>query len=435
MRILLGLNEIANVLQNLKKGFDELGIQNDIVLLEDYPFGVSESLVIKNWNISFVKYAIKKYRQYKTHIILKYVFSSVFFLARLMLFVRCLYVYDVFIMVAYSRFFGYRELPILKFFRKKVIFYVVGSDFRPPYLNGSFYGKSMQEIYLLTKETKYRVEMLEKYATYIISYNAVAHFQTKSFIDYRYIGIATDCGDIKNICIPNEYHKKRSIKIVHAPTNKIAKGSEVIIREVNKLKGKYDIEFILLSDMKNAEVLYHVATCDFVVDQLYSGGGYMARFGTEAAFFKKPVIITSYNMGEFYENFPYQEKIPPVVSGRPDEVGELIVKLIENEEYRKKIGESAYQFVTNEWSPKSVAKCFLRLIYDDIPKEWWLDPLDNHVLWSYGKAIENVKKDLQSYILTFGIPSLMVEHNPLIKECMLKEAGLQDMYAKSYKTN
>lgn len=112
----------------------------------------------------------------------------------------------------------------------------MGSDFRPPYLNGSFVGRNIEDIYQLTLETKKRVEIIEKYASYIVSYKAASHFQTLPYIDYRYFGLPTDYSYIQIKNIPTSYYKKQTIKIIHAPTNQVAKGTPVILEVIESLK-------------------------------------------------------------------------------------------------------------------------------------------------------------------------------------------------------
>lgn len=421
MKILLGLYEISNYLQHLKKGFDALGIPSDIVIIKDYLYGLDETLIAKKWDISLARLTFRLYRKYRNIIILKQILALFSVLARIILFIRCLATYDVFIFTAYSNFLGFKELPILKFFHKKVIFQVVGSDFRPSYLDGYIdRKKNLSEIYQLTLETKKRVEVIEKYASYIISFPSVSHFQTLPYIDYRYFGLPTDYSYIQVSNIPQTYHKKQSIKIIHAPTNQLAKGSPKVIEVVNVLKKKYDIEFVLLFNVTNQEVLYHIATSDFAIDQLYAGGGHMARFSTEAAFFKKPVIVTGYGMSYYYSDFQDKEKIPPLVSGEPQDLENLVVRLIEDEAYRKEMGERAYSFVTTQWSPAQIASQFVALIKGNIPEKWWINPLLNEELWFYGRNKQEMYEFLKAYLQECGEEALLMEHNLKLKENLLK---------------
>lgn len=420
MRVLLGLNEVANNLQSLKKGFDAIGIQSDIILVDNYQFGINEKLIIKNWNISLAKYFIAQYQKFKKNTFMRIPLSFLSSFARLLLLLRCIYTYDVFIMIAYSRFLDYKELPLLRFFNKKIIYLVVGSDFRAPYFDGSYFDKSLSEIYRLTLTTKNRVDTLEKYASYIISYSVVSHFQKSLFIDLRYIGIAVDVQNNEIGEIPPYYWKKSNVKIVHAPTNKIAKGSMEIIAAIEKIKEHYDVEFVLLHGMGNREVMYHIATSDFVIDQLYSGGGYMARFSCEAASLGKPSIVTGYDMEHFYEDIRDKNLIPPIMKGEPEDIEKLIIKMIEDEEYRMELGRKAKEFVEKIWNPKVVAKKFKRLIEGDIPKEWWLNPIENSRIWCYGKNAEQIKKEIRDYVSVYGQDALLLEHNLMLKQEVLK---------------
>lgn len=64
-----------------------------------------------------------------------------------------------------------------------------------------------------------------------------------------------------------------SIKIVHAPTNRIVKGSDEIIAAISKLKAKYKrkIEFTLIENLSNREALVKYAEADLAIDQIRLG--------------------------------------------------------------------------------------------------------------------------------------------------------------------
>lgn len=420
MRILLGLNEIAGNLQALKEGFDRIGVECDLVLVDEYQFGVKQELLAKNWNITLARYFIVQYRKFKKNAFMKIPLSICSFMARLLLLLRCIYTYDVFVMHAYSRFLNYKELPVLKFFGKKIIYQVVGSDFRPPYLDGSYFNKSLTEIFHLTLMTKKRVNILEKYASCIISYNPVSHFQKRTFVDYRYIGIAVKeyDKDIDADNIPLCYQKKKKYKIVHAPTNKVAKGSAKIIAVIEELRKRYDIEFVLLYGMDNREILYHIATSDFVIDQLYSEGC-MARFSCEAAFFGKPSIVTGYDVSYLYHDMEDRELIPPLMLGKPENIKELIIKMIEDDDYRISLGKRARNFVTNIWKPEVVAEKIKKIAEGTIDEKWLFNPFENRFGGYYGKEIETMKKDLSEYIQSYGDDKLFLEHNLELKRKVL----------------
>ena len=68
-----------------------------------------------------------------------------------------------------------------------------------------------------------------------------------------------------------------TIRIVHSPTNRIYKGTELICKVIEKLKRSYAFEFYLLENMSRDEVLKIKSTCTISIDQVggkHGGTGY-----------------------------------------------------------------------------------------------------------------------------------------------------------------
>jgi glycosyltransferase involved in cell wall biosynthesis len=63
------------------------------------------------------------------------------------------------------------------------------------------------------------------------------------------------------------------IRIVHAPTNREAKGTDLILKSLNRLKEKYPntIEIILVENMEHSKALEVFKTADIVIDQILIG--------------------------------------------------------------------------------------------------------------------------------------------------------------------
>ena len=70
-----------------------------------------------------------------------------------------------------------------------------------------------------------------------------------------------------------EYQPSASIKISHAPTNRVYKSTDVILAAVSALSLKYPIEFDLIEGVSNAECVARKARSDIFVDELTLGYG------------------------------------------------------------------------------------------------------------------------------------------------------------------
>ena len=86
--------------------------------------------------------------------------------------------------------------------------------------------------------------------------------------------------------------EKRPLRIGHAPTHRLVKGTDVIIRSINLLKKKYDFEFILIEGLKNIEAKNQYKKIDVLIDQLFHG--WYGGLAVEAMALGKPVISYIY---------------------------------------------------------------------------------------------------------------------------------------------
>jgi hypothetical protein len=131
------------------------------------------------------------------------------------------------------------------------------------------------------------------------------------------------------------------IVIVHSPSAIKAKGSDVIIPIIEKLKKKYPIEFILLHGVSREVVLNTMKSCDIFIDQIILGS--YAAAAIEAMSFGKPVV--AYIMPSVHK-----QGIPidcPIINANPDSIESKLTEVIENPELRYNIGVKSRKYVEN----------------------------------------------------------------------------------------
>ncbi|HEX5625367.1 MAG TPA: glycosyltransferase [Saprospiraceae bacterium] len=132
---------------------------------------------------------------------------------------------------------------------------------------------------------------------------------------------------------------KPKLLILHAPSAKMAKGSNYIIPIVNELSKTYPIAFELLNQVPRQQVLEKMKMCDIYIDQIVLGS--YASAAIEAMSYGKPVI--AYIMPRVY-----RQGIPedcPVVNANPENLKERLVELIENPKLRRDIGVKSRTYV------------------------------------------------------------------------------------------
>lgn len=133
---------------------------------------------------------------------------------------------------------------------------------------------------------KNKIEKFDKYADIIFAVNPdLLHFlpEKASFLPYaisRWDEIET---------LPYRTTGKE-FKVVHSPTNRVSKGTGVIIEALNNLKRKYgNIEIILVENMANKKALEIYEKADLVIDQVQIG--WYGGFAVEAMKMGKPVAV------------------------------------------------------------------------------------------------------------------------------------------------
>lgn len=82
----------------------------------------------------------------------------------------------------------------------------------------------------------------------------------------------------------------RPLRIVHAPSNRKVKGSELILEALESLRGQgFEFELLLVEGMSNAEARKVYESADVLVDQLFAG--WYGGLAVELMALGKPVLV------------------------------------------------------------------------------------------------------------------------------------------------
>jgi hypothetical protein len=184
MKVFIGLFEIAGYFSNLKKGFEELGIECCFISLTPHPFEYEQKNEADFFVNAIRAIQIKKSKKNKNY--QKFFLEMLEFFLRIPLFILTFGKFDTFIFSRGESFLFSLDLPVLKIFKKKVIFIFSGSDSRPPYINGYFIAEnkfeSVERCNLYTIIQKIRIAIIELFSDIIINHPPQAHFHKKKFI-------------------------------------------------------------------------------------------------------------------------------------------------------------------------------------------------------------------------------------------------------------
>jgi hypothetical protein len=162
---------------------------------------------------------------------------------------------------------------------------------------------------------------------------------------------------------PSELPERREnnsgkIRIVHSPTNRKYKGTDLIVSVIEKLKTVKNFEFLLLENMPRDEVLRIKSRCDISIDQVggtMGGTGY-GKAGIETIAMGIPTItnMTGKYAGWLPEN-------PFIIANNGEELYNKLKELIASSEMRQAIGTKGKLWVNKYHSFKSVDRMLKEL--------------------------------------------------------------------------
>ena len=419
IKVFIGLVEVAGYFRSLNDGFHDIGIKSCFFQYfhnKYYNYGSPFML--------FCQYLSSLKSSYK---IFNLFYRTINNFIKLLIFIYTLFFYNVYIFGALSTFLNYNDLKLLKFFKKKIIYVFLGSDSRPDYLNGALVNNlylnkgKVIEIDKCIKNVLQRkkiITKIEKYANHCINHPPCAMFHNKQYIKWLYIGYPFSKNKLNVYASPKNIDNKNAKTIIlHAPSNPETKGTKYFREIMNKLINEgINIDFIEIINQSNSKVLELLTQCDFVVDELYSDTP-LGGLGVEAAFLGKTTIKAGY-YNNYILNDYNNDVIPPSIFCEPHDIEEKIRLLIADSVYCKKMGIDALNFVNNNWLPVHVASRFIKLINNDVPREWIGNPYKLNYVFGYGQSKKQLKKIIMA-LKVKGNEVFAINDKPKLLEMLL----------------
>lgn len=151
----------------------------------------------------------------------------------------------------------------------------------------------------------------------------------------------------------NKERSSDAIKIVHSPTNRKYKGTELIVSVIDKVKKERKIEFLLMENVERSKLLEIKSECDISIDQVggtMGGTGY-GKAGLETLAMGIPTIT---NMTKEYADWLPEN--PFVVANNFNELYKSLIELIDNENERIEIGKKGIAWIDKYHSFEGVNK-------------------------------------------------------------------------------
>lgn len=411
--IFIGLHEISGYFGNLREGLEKIGYRCDFVELTPHPFKYRDNISL-NGIASLIRSIREKSARTQSGL-MRRTMNVISNLLMFVLFLSSIRRYQVFIFTFGDSFFIKNlDLPLLKLLRKRIIMHFMGSDARPVYLDGIREFDGIDEMYAASKQQLKKIQFIERFADVIINNPAAGHFQEKPFISGFCLGIPQPNEDSPVLPLTKDGPDTdtrtqtlwtRPVRILHAPSSRYGKGTDLIRQVVIDLKEKgYPIDYMEISNRPHMDVIEAIRLTDIVIDQAYSDTP-MAAFSAEAARFRVPAVVGGYYAEIISKEVP-ESFIPPSMYVCPEKLGPAVESLIRDEGLRRVLGERAWTFVRTQWSQREVALRYSRIISDNIPSEWWFDPNKMTYLFGYGLPSYQVKARITTLIERYGVEAL-----------------------------
>lgn len=155
----------------------------------------------------------------------------------------------------------------------------------------------------------------------------------------------------------------RPFRIAHAPTNRVAKGSDAVFSAIAKLKriyGEQNIVFNCIENMPHSEALKQYSKAHVVIDQLRTG--WYGALAVESMRMGRPVIV--YLRNADFHLIPASmanDCKTAFIQATEFNIVQVLQELIENPSLLDSYREAALDFVHRWHEPSSIAREVLKI--------------------------------------------------------------------------
>lgn len=405
-RVFLGTQEISGYYGGLEAGLLAIGVEARLVTTHPHPFGYTQARANPR-PAAWASRAVLLHR--RSSGVVSVIAAAAYVAASILLLLWSLPKFDVFVFGwGISILPGNLDIPVLRLFRKQVISVLGhGSEARPPYMSTppAELPLSPTELRALrdaTAATARKVRRVERWSTRTVGLTTTAQFFRHPFVDFYRLGLPTTQRERDGIPRPPI---DGELVVVHVPSNPAVKGT-VFIRSCMEriMAANPHVRYVEISNRPHAEVIEALESATLVVDQLWSDIP-MAVVGTEAASLGTATVISGYAWPEWHSRWS-SEDLPPTILSTPDTLQPDIEGALADPESTRAVGAAARAFVATRWSPETVARNYLRLMVDDVPREWVVDPAGCRYGWGVGVGRDRVESMVAALVDAYGVGSL-----------------------------
>jgi len=311
------------------------------------------------------------------------------------------------------------ELGLLRRLGKRTVVVFVGSDSRPPYIDGGWFPADRpfdsDAAARAARRQRAKVRRLEAGASVCVNAPATGHFHARRFVHWLALGIPRE--------VPPEVpaHAPRDeVRALHGPSHPVLKGTARIGEAVQALRARgVKLELATIEGRPNAEVLAALAASDVVLDQLYSDTP-MAAFATEGASLGRAVLVGGYAARSMAADAArHGLPLPPTAFVEPDDFEATLARLVADAGERQRLGDAGRAFVAAHWTPAAVASRLLRMIEGGVPDAWWVDPAEVSYLHGCGLPEAVARERVRALVERRGAGALQLDDKPVLRDAFV----------------
>jgi glycosyltransferase involved in cell wall biosynthesis len=179
--------------------------------------------------------------------------------------------------------------------------------------------------------------------------------------DVEVLELALKVGDIKFI-EPRAYETGDVLKVIHAPSNRLKKGTKFLVDAVEKLnKEGFKVDLEICEGISHGDLLMKYEACHVSVIALL--GGWYGTAGIEAMASGRPII--TFIRDEFIDMMSIKKEEMPIISANRDTIYEELKKVALNHYNLEKLSMESRKYVIAHHDLKNLTKRLFN-IYNSI---------------------------------------------------------------------
>lgn len=256
-----------------------------------------------------------------------------------------------------SLYFMRIELMILKLLKKKIIVTFQGSDARQSnycIINYKFTHYNNPHVInnlLIDERKRKKIRIFDRFADLMYTTQPDLKNVLPDRTNFRALTKIDVCEIHPNY---NNYNSNKPFVIVHAPSNRLVKGTQIIEAAINQLIDEgYSINFHLIENISNKSALKIYAKADLAIDQIFVG--WYGGFAVELMALGKPVMCYVRESDMIHIPIKMKNEMP-IINTNPENITNDLRKVINNRHELNLVAKKSRIFVENWHDINKIAR-------------------------------------------------------------------------------